>query len=48
MVAFEFCFYLFWEILELDSYSIRDLMISENSNLLFYDALILPYLLICR
>lgn len=45
MVVFEILFFIYWELWSVDGHGGWDFIIAETSNILFFDALIVPYLL---
>lgn len=48
MMVGEMMFFLYWEFIDDRAYEAWGMVINEISNLLFYDMLILPYLILNR
>ncbi|WKY09958.1 hypothetical protein Q1695_002369 [Nippostrongylus brasiliensis] len=48
MVVSEIIFFSYWELYSVEGYGTWDLVIAEVSNVLFFDVLILPYLILNR
>lgn len=48
MVVCEILFFLYWQFWNMEGYGAWDVVIAETSNLLFFDVLVLPYLILNR
>ncbi|WKY09956.1 hypothetical protein Q1695_002368 [Nippostrongylus brasiliensis] len=48
MVVSEILFFTYWELFNMEGYGSWDLVIAEVSNLLYFDAIILPYIILNR
>ena len=48
MIIFEFGFYVGFELLNRGDTTSTESLIAQNLNLLFFDSIILPYLILCR
>ncbi|WKY09955.1 hypothetical protein Q1695_002367 [Nippostrongylus brasiliensis] len=46
MVVIEMAFFFYWEYVDLSGFGLWNLVVAETTNLLFFDVLILPYLIL--
>ncbi|XGW01474.1 hypothetical protein V3C99_013984, partial [Haemonchus contortus] len=46
MAVCEMLFFLYWELWNMTGHGVWDLVVAETSSLLFYDVLVLPYLIL--